>query len=98
MIGEALLPVNISSMAHPVEEDAVPLDVIADTVIAHVDAPLPDRHIRQPTALIGVGLEMVEPLKYAPVCLGVEPAEVAAEAIRDDECKAGHTRAGFRLL
>lgn len=43
-MAEASLSVNVSPMADAIEEDAVALDVIADAVIVHVDAPLADAH------------------------------------------------------
>jgi len=87
-IAEASIAVNVSPVADAVEKDTISLDVIADAVVAHADAPLPDRHVGKPTPLRGVGLELVEHCKHPPMRLGVEPAEIPAEAIRDDQLKA----------
>jgi hypothetical protein len=87
-----LFPVNILPVPDAVEEDPLPLDVIADAIIPDPHAPLSDRHIRQLAALMRILLQRFERLKHAPVRLGVEAAKIAAETIGDDECKAGHTR------
>ena len=89
---EASIPVDVSPVANPVEEDPITFDVVADAVVADAHPPLADRHIGQRAALIGVLLQSFKGIKHAPMGLGVEPAQITAEAIGDDECKAGHTR------
>ena len=79
-------------MAHSVEEDTVPLDVIANPVIAHPNPPLANLHLGQLLPLIGIGLERVEGRQHAPMDLSLKAAEIAAEAMRDDELLARHVR------
>jgi hypothetical protein len=87
-----LLPIDIPPVPDAVEEDPLPLNVIADAIVPDSHTPLADADIGQLPALMRIRLQRFERLKHPPVRLGVEAAEIATEAIGADDCKAGHTR------
>jgi hypothetical protein len=91
-IAEASISVNVSPVADAVEQDTIPLDVVANAIVTHPHSPLTNPDIGQLAPLTGILLKHLQHLKDPPMHTGVESPKVATEAIRDDECKAGHTR------
>jgi hypothetical protein len=79
-------------MTNAVEENLVSFNVIANAVVAHPNPPLANGHLGQWLPLIGIGLELVEGRQHAPMHLGIKTAEIATEAIRDDELVVRHVR------
>jgi hypothetical protein len=51
------LAVDVLSVADAVEKNLIPLDIIADAIVAHPNSPLPDRDIGELAALLGGFLE-----------------------------------------
>jgi hypothetical protein len=87
-----LLSVNVFPMTNAVEKHPVSFNVIANAVVGHPNPPLANRHLGQLLPLIGVGLERVEGRQHAPMHRGIKAAEIATEAIRDDELVTRHVR------
>jgi hypothetical protein len=79
-------------VANPIEEDPLPVDVIANAVVADSNSPLADRHVGEVLTLIGIVVEPLEGFQHAPMDGGIETAEIATKVIRDDQLKARHVR------
>jgi hypothetical protein len=73
-----------------VEEDSGALDSLAKAVVTHSNSPLTNPHIGQLAASIGSFLEIFRGFNHPPVGVGIESAEVSAEAIRDDKIVVRH--------
>jgi hypothetical protein len=70
----------------------VPFDIIiiANAVVTHPNSPLADPYTGQVAALMGIFLKRLQCLKHALMYVGVKPAKVATEAVRDDKTVARH--------
>ena len=85
-----LVPINLATVPHSIEQDLISLNVIADTVVTHADAPLTDSDVCESSALEGVFLEAFEYLKYASMHLGIESTQVLTETVSNSQTVAGH--------
>ena len=82
-------------MAHAIKQNFFGLDVVADTVVTHAGAPLANDDIGELASLRGVVLEAFERFKDPPMGLGIEPAQVTAKAVGNDETVARHVRSAW---
>ena len=87
--------VNIPSVAYAVEQNLFAFDVVTDAVVTHADTPLADGDMRQFASLIRTGLETFEHGQYPPMGVGIEPAQVTAKAVGNDETVARHVRSAW---
>ena len=77
-------------MTDTVEEDSGALDIIANAVVTYSNSPLAGPNISQLAASKGIFLEFFQGFNHPPVSIGIESAEVSAEAIRDDKIVGRH--------
>jgi hypothetical protein len=82
-------------VAYAVEQNCFAFDVVADAVVTHAEAPLADGDMGELASLRGVVLEAFERFKDSPMGLGIEPAQVTAKAVGNDETVARHVRSAW---
>ena len=85
-----LVPINLATVPHSIQEDLFCLNVITDTVVTHADAPLTDSDICESCALEGIFSKAFKHLKHASMHLGIESTQVLTETTCNNQSVAGH--------